>query len=64
MREILLNPANPEDYELDTVPVSSRSILQLELNFKTPDIETVELINDSEYLQRIDMLWGDSAEWL
>ncbi len=41
-----------------------QSILQLETNFITPDIETVELMNDSEYLQRVEMLWGDSAEWL
>ena len=40
------------------------SILQLESNFETPDLETAELINDSEYLQRLDMLWGDSAEQL
>ncbi len=41
-----------------------QSILQLETNFITPDIETVELMNDSEYLQRVEMLWRDSAEWL
>ena len=41
-----------------------QSILQLEENFKTPDVETVEVLNDSEYLERLDMLWGDLAEWL
>ncbi len=44
--------------------VLEQSILQLESNFETPDLETAELINDSEYLQRVEMLWGDSAEWL
>ncbi len=41
-----------------------QSIFQLKANFKTPDIENDEIVNDSEYLQRIEMLWGDSAEWL
>ncbi|MDJ0678574.1 MAG: hypothetical protein QNJ18_01765 [Xenococcaceae cyanobacterium MO_167.B52] len=41
-----------------------QSILQLEENLKTPDKETVEVLNDSEYLERLEMLWGDSAEWL
>ena len=41
-----------------------QSILQLKDNLKTPDVETLEVLNDSEYLERLDMLWGDSAEWL
>ena len=41
-----------------------QSILQLKDNLKTPDVETLEVLNDSEYLERLDMLWGDLAEWL
>ncbi len=40
-----------------------QSILQIETNFATPDGETFELMNDSEYLNRLEMLWGDSSEW-
>lgn len=41
-----------------------QSIFQLERNFTTPDIETVELMNDSEYIERLEMLWEDSAQKL
>ena len=41
-----------------------RSIFQLESNSKNLDNETVELMNDSEYLERLEMLWDDSAELL
>ena len=43
---------------------TSSSVLKLKLNSKTPDIETVEVMNKSPYLQRLEMLWGDSAEFL
>ena len=62
MRETLFNEAKSEHCQLDKTP--SYSIVQLELNFKTRDIETVELVNDSKYLQRVEMLWGDSAKWV
>ncbi len=39
-----------------------QSILQLEKNFKTPELKTIELLNDSEYLNRLEILWGDSAK--
>lgn len=39
-------------------------IFQLELNCQNLDTETVELMNDSEYLERLEMLWEDSAEEL
>ena len=66
MRETLLNPATSEYYQLDNHYQldNTCSILELEPNFKTLDIETVELVNDSEYLNRIEMLWGDWVEWL
>ncbi len=60
MRQTLLNLAKSEHCQLD----NSSSSLGLEPNFTTLDIETVELMNDSEYFQRIEILWGDSPEWL
>ena len=62
MEKTLLNTAKSEHYQLDNS--STAFALELEANFITPDIETVELVNDSEYFQRIEMLWGDSAEWV
>ena len=41
-----------------------QSILQLKDNSPTPDLETVQILNDSEYLQRLEMTWGDSAKGL
>ena len=62
MKKILLNSVTTEHCQLDTTPFSF--IIKLKSNFKTPDIETVELVNDSEYFQRIEILWGDLVEWL
>ena len=39
-----------------------QSILQIEKNFKTPNIKTIELLNDSEYLNRLEILWEKSAK--
>ena len=39
-----------------------QSILQLEDKLETPDNETLAVLNDSEYIERLDMLWGDSAQ--
>ncbi len=36
-----------------------QSILQLEEKFQTPGNETVPLLNDSEYLKHLEMLWED-----
>ena len=41
-----------------------QSILQLEDKFKTPDNETLKVIIDAEYIERLNMLWGYSAQWL
>ncbi len=40
------------------------AILQLKRNFRTLDIQTMQVLNDSEYLNRLEMLWEDSVEWL
>ncbi|MDJ0534603.1 MAG: hypothetical protein QNJ70_19335 [Xenococcaceae cyanobacterium MO_207.B15] len=37
---------------------------KLEPNCKNLDNETVQVLNDSEYLERLEMLWEDSAERL
>lgn len=62
MEKTLLNTAKSEHCQLDNT--SASFALELEANFTTPDIETIEVVNDSEYFQRIEMLWGDSAEWV
>ncbi len=41
-----------------------QSIFQLEDKFKTPDNETLEVLSGSEYIERLNMLWGYSAECL
>ncbi len=62
MRQTLFNTAKWEHCHLAVTPFSF--IQKLKLNLKPPDIETIGLVNDSEYFQRIEMLWGDSVEWL
>ena len=60
MKKALLNPVRPEHSQLDAIPFSF--IQKLELNCRNLDDETIQVLNDSEYLERLDMLWGDSAE--
>ena len=62
MKKPLLNQLIAEDSQLYTTPFSL--IQKLESNYNSPDSEIIELMNDSEYLERINMLWNDSAELL
>ncbi|MDJ0683036.1 MAG: hypothetical protein QNJ18_24630 [Xenococcaceae cyanobacterium MO_167.B52] len=66
MRQILFNSAfnsaKSEDEVLDTSPDSS--VVEPQPNFKKPELETVELVNNYEYFQRFEILWDDLAEWL
>ena len=63
MKSPVVELSNPSQTDIQSIPLEE-SILQLEQNFESPDTETIELIDDSEYLQRVEMLWGDSVEWL
>lgn len=63
MKSSVVKLAKPSQTYFQSIDLE-QSILQLERDFENPDIETAELINESEYLQRVEMLWGDSAEWL
>ena len=60
MKKALLNTVRPEYSELNTTPFSF--IQKLELNFNSLDNETIQVLNDSEYLERLDMLWSESAD--
>ncbi len=62
MKKALLNRVRPEHSQLNTTPFSF--IQQLEPNCKNLDNETVEVLNDSQYLNRLEMLWENSAEEL
>lgn len=59
MKKKLLNSAKSKHYGLD----NGYSIFGLESNLKNPDIETIQVLNDSEYLNRLHRLWGDLTEW-
>ena len=62
MNKTLLNLVKPQDSHLDNTPFSFIQKLKLKLNYKNLNNETVEVLNDSEYLERVKMLWEDSAQ--
>lgn len=62
MKEQLLTPVKPQYCQIDTTPFTY--ILDSEENFETLDIETLEVLDNSEYLERLEIVWGDSEEWL
>lgn len=76
MKKRLLNLVKSEHYEVipgsvfskrsndDKFKNTASSVLKLRLNSKISDIETLELVNNSQYIQRLEMLWGDSVEFL
>ena len=61
MKAPALKLPKPSQTYIHSIAVK-QSILQLERNFRTPDNETVQILNDSEYIERLEILWGDSAE--
>ena len=61
MKKILFNSVKTEDSQVDTTHFSLSQ--KLEPNSKNLDNETVEVLNDSEYLERLEMLWDDLTEW-
>ncbi len=62
MKKALFNPVRPEHSQLDIIPFSLSQ--KLEPNCKNLDNETLQVLKDSEYLERLEMLWEDSAERL
>ncbi len=59
-KEALFNTVRPEYSQLDATTFSF--IEKVVPNYKKLDNETVEVLNGSEYLERIEILWEDSAE--
>ena len=62
MKEQLLTLVKTEYCQIDTTPFAF--MFDSEENFETLDIETLEVLDNSEYLERLEILWGDSEESL
>ncbi len=62
MNKTLLNLVKPQHSRWDSTPFSF--IKKLKSNRQNLEHETVEVLNDSEYLERLKMLWEDSAQKL
>lgn len=64
MNETLLNLIKPQYSQLDNTSFSfiQKLKLKLKLNYKNVNNKTVEVLNDSEYLERLEILWKNSAQ--